>query len=125
MSGQPPSALADRLFREAPFAGRPDGPGWASGEAREPLTGTHVRWHLRGQGGLISAARYEVRGCPFTVAAAACVAGELPGRPVGDWALDLQDLVRRLGAPEAKLGRFFVIQDALREAQLQLGGRTA
>jgi NifU-like protein involved in Fe-S cluster formation len=117
--------LCARLFREAPGAGRPQGPGWVQGEAVEPLSATRVRWHLRAEGGRIAEARYEVRGCPFTVAAVAWTAGELRGRPVGEVALDLEALAARLGAPAAKMGRFFVIQDALRAALLLLAPRSA
>jgi len=123
MSEEAPEALRARLFREAPGAGRPAGEGWARGEAREPLTATHVRWHLKAAGGRITEARYEVRGCPYTIAAAAWVAGRLPGLAVGEATIDLEDLRARLGAPPARLGRLFVIQDALREAQLQLTAR--
>jgi hypothetical protein len=124
-AAEAPAALCARLFREAPGAGRPSGPGWVRGEAIEPLSATHVRWHLRAEAGRIAEARYEVRGCPFTIAAAAWAAGELRGRPVGEAALDLEALAARLGAPAAKIGRFFVIQDALREALLLLAARSA
>ena len=119
------SSLVARLFREAPGAGRPDGAGWLSGEAREPLTGTHVRIHVRGAGGAIASVRYEVRGCPHTIAAAALIATELAGRPFAEPALDLAELAARLEAPASKLGRLFVIQDAFREAFLTLGRGSA
>ena len=121
MSGQGPySALVVRLFAEAPGAGRPEGPGWVAGEAAEPLTGTRVRVHLRAEGGRVAACRYEVRGCPHTIAAAALVAARLPGRPVAGLDVEPAALARELGAPAEKLGRIFVIQDAVRRAALQL-----
>ena len=121
MSGPDPySALVARLFAAAPGAGRPDGPGWATGEAAEPLTGTRVRLHLRAADGRVTACRYEVRGCPHTVAAAALVAARLPGRPVAGLDVEPAGLARELEAPTEKLGRIFVIQDAVRSAALQL-----
>jgi hypothetical protein len=114
------SARVAALFRAAPAAGRPAGPGWVSGEAREPLSATHVRWHLRCLDGRVVGACYEVRGCPHTVAAAALVATDLIGRPITELGVDLEQVAAELGAPSAKLGRFFVIQDAIQAAALQL-----
>jgi NifU-like protein involved in Fe-S cluster formation len=121
VSGQGPySALVARLFAEAPGAGPPDGPGWVAGEAHEPLTGTRVRVYLRVEAGRVAACRYQVRGCPHTVAAAALAAARLPGRPIDGLDVDPAALARELEAPPAKLGRVFVIQDAIRIAALQL-----
>ncbi len=120
------SAYSDevaRLFEAAPGSGRPDGPDWATGEAREPLSATHVRVHLRGTAGRVAAACYEVRGCPHTVAAVALAVAELPGRPVAGLDVDPATLASRIGAPAMKLGRLFVIQDAVHDAALQLGPR--
>jgi hypothetical protein len=123
--GEPYSARVAVLFRAAPGAGRPAGPGWVSGEAREPLSATHVRWHLRCLDGRVMEACYEVRGCPHTVAAAALVAADLIGRPNADLRVDMEQVAAELAAPTAKLGRFFVIQDAIQAAALQLRAATA
>jgi NifU-like protein involved in Fe-S cluster formation len=121
VSGQSPySALVVRLFAEAPGAGPPDGQGWVAGEAREPLTGTRARFYLRAEAGRVAGCRYQVRGCPHTVAAAALAAGRLSGRPVEGLDVDPAALARELDAPPAKLGRIFVIQDAIRNAALLL-----
>lgn len=117
---EPYSELVARLFREAPGAGRPDGTGWVSGDAGEALTATWVRWHLTASAGIVREARYEVRGCPHTVAAAALIAAGLKGRAVEGLDVDLAAVSRQLAAPATKQGRFFVIQDALRKALLQL-----
>lgn len=123
MSGEGPySELVARLFAEAPAAGPPDGPGWVTGEAREPLTGTRARFYLRAEGGRVAGCRYQVRGCPHTIAAAALAAARLPGRPVAGLDIDPASLAREIGAPASKLGRVFVIQDAIRDAALQLAG---
>ncbi len=116
----PYSALVARLFAEAPGAGPPDGPGWGAGEAAEPLTGTRARFYLRAEAGRVAGCRYEVRGCPHTIAAAALAAGRLAGRPVAGLDIDPAALARELDAPATKLGRIFVIQDAIRNAALQL-----
>ena len=108
------------LYRAAPGAGRPLGPGWVSGEARERLSATCVRWHLAVEGGRVREARYEVRGCPHTIAAAAAVAAGLSGRAVTDLEVDMPALAAELGVPRDKLGRLFVIQDAIRDAALLL-----
>jgi NifU-like protein involved in Fe-S cluster formation len=129
----PPADRADeyspdvrRLFAEAPGAGAPaDAAGWLRGEAREPLTATHVRWYLRTANGRIAEARYEVRGCPHTVAAAALAAERLRGRPVDSPQLEIATIVATLGVPSAKLGRLFVIEDAVRAAVRQAGAGTA
>ena len=119
-----PPAVLD-LFRRAPGAGRPQGPGWASGEAREPLSATHVRVHLQAVDGRITALCWEARGCPYTLALAALVATRAPGQPLGQALPDIRALAVELGAPTAKLGRFLVVQDAMAAAVLQLGSRPA
>ena len=124
-AGEAYSAEVRRLFREAPAAGRAAGAGWVSAEATEPLTGTRVRWHLRAEGGLITDARYQIRGCPHTLAAAALVAAALKGRPIGQDGIDFEAIAQTLEAPAAKRGRFFVIEDALREALLHLAAPSA
>jgi hypothetical protein len=118
----PYSARVAELYAAAPGAGAPDGPGWVSGEAREPLTRTHVRVHVRAAAGRIVEARYQVRGCPHTIAALALAVARLPGRPVAGLDADPAALAAELGVPAAKLGRIFVIQDAIRGAALQLNG---
>ncbi len=120
--GTPYTALVARLFAEAPGAGAPQGPGWTSGEAQEPLSGTRVRIYLRAEAGRVAGCRYLVRGCPHTVAAAALAAARVAGQPVADLDVDPRVLAADLGAPAAKLGRIFVIQDAIRSAALQLNG---
>jgi NifU-like protein involved in Fe-S cluster formation len=125
MSGPAYPARVRDLYDRAPGAGRPDGPGWASGEAREPLSATHVRLHLAAAGGRITAARWEARGCPYTLALCALVAERLPGRPLEAGPLDLRALAAEISAPVGKLGRFLVVQDAMAAAVLHLTRRPA
>ena len=119
-----PPAVLD-LFLRAPGAGRPAGPGWASGEAREPLSATHVRVHLKAADGRIAALRWEARGCPYTLALAALLSTQAPGRPLGQALPDIRALARELDAPVGKLGRFLVVQDAMAAAVLLLVPRPA
>ena len=117
-----------QLFAAAPGAGRPaaaERSRWHSGAAREPLSGTEVRVHLRLAAGRVAELRYEVRGCPHTIAACALLATELPGRSLGDLEVDPGALAARLGAPAAKLGRLFVIEDAIRAAARESGAAIA
>ena len=113
-----------RLFAALPGAGPPaasERAAWRRGTAGEPVSGTQVRVHLRVAAGLVAALRYEVRGCPYTIAACALLATELPGRTLVDLKVDPAGLAARLGAPAAKLGRLFVIEDAIRAAALEPG----
>lgn len=115
-------AEAYRLFRELPRAGSfPETAGAASageavvrGEAGGASEEVWVRFHVRLDGDTVKDARFEARGCPHTLAAAAWIASRLPGRrraegvPGGphDWA-------RELEVPVEKLGRLLVLEDAL------------
>jgi hypothetical protein len=109
-----------RLFRELPRGGapEPDGRGWVQGAAGVRREGTRVVIHLLpGADGTVTDARFQALGCPHTLAAAAWLVGQLPGRraeallPGGpaDWALALQ-------VPVEKLGQLLVIEDALQAA---------
>jgi hypothetical protein len=139
-----------RLFETTPGAGPPDdSAGWVRGEAGDPLTGTRVRWHLRVREGRILAARYEVRGCPHTIAVTARLAAGLVGHriePPPDVAeppglhgaagtaapgarpgpsMAVAAIASELNVPAEKLGRLFVIEDAIRRAVLLLPGMRA
>lgn len=114
------------LFEATPRAGRaPPGDDWLQGEAHDPLTATRVRWHLQVQDGSIVDARYEVRGCPHTIAAVAVLAERLVGQRLDEPTLDIGGVAEELGAPPEKLGRLLVIEDAFRRTALQLRGARA
>ena len=65
----------------------------------------------------MKAARFQAWGCPHTLAVAAWLTQQLPGRKAGqalpgtpaDWA-------RALEVPTEKLGRLLVVEDALRKS---------
>jgi len=112
---EPLSGPALDLFRRTPRAGH-GGPGWARGAARDPLTGAELCWHWRVSDGTIAAAQYAVRGCPYLIAAAALAAERLEGQPAASPRLDLAALAGAIAAPVEKLGRLFVIEDAMQAA---------
>jgi NifU-like protein involved in Fe-S cluster formation len=104
------------LFETAPRSGRPDSDGWVQGEARERLTGTWVRVYLRAADGRVDGVRFEVRGCPHTVAATARVAREWEGASLASARMDARALLAQIAAPVTKLGRLLVVESAYREA---------
>ena len=110
-----PRVLA--LFADLPGAGpMPAGAGEIiAGEAVALDRGAWVRFEARLEDGRIAECRFRAWGCPHTLAAAAFVATELGSRPQsGRQVIDASRLARELGAPAEKMGRFFVVEDALR-----------
>lgn len=87
-----------------------------TGEAGSPPQEAWVRFHLLVEGDAVKDARVQAYGCPHTLAAAAWVAGRLPGRERADlvpqgpagWAQALE-------VPVEKLGRLLIVEDALRD----------
>jgi cysteine desulfurase len=85
-----------------------------SGEAGALGQETWVRFQLLLSGGVVKDARFQAYGCPHTLAVAAWLAGQLPGRNrealvpgmPAEWA-------KTLGVPVEKLGRLLVVEDAL------------
>lgn len=88
------------------------------GEAGSVVQGVQVRFFWQVEGSLIRAAGYQAYGCPYTLAACEWLARALPGRSREQpWPGDPQQWARVLEAPPERLGRFLVIEDALRAAQ--------
>jgi NifU-like protein involved in Fe-S cluster formation len=109
---EPLGETALRLFRAPAHAGH-GGPGWTTGAAREPLSGTELRWHWRVADGRIREARYEARGCPHVIAAAELAAVSLEGQPAAGPRLDIAAISRAIDAPPDKLGRLLLLEDAM------------
>ena len=110
-----PRVLA--LFAELPGAGSLPAGGGAvvAGEAVALDRGAWVRFEARLEHGRIADCRFRAWGCPHTLAAAAFVAAELRGRTqAGSHGIDASRLARELAAPAEKMGRFLVVEDALR-----------
>ena len=88
------------------------------GEAGGPGRDVWIRFRLRVCSGRVSGVSHRVYGCPHTLAAAAWLAGRLPGRTgeelmpgtPAEWA-------QTLAVPVEKLGRLLTLEDALRECQ--------
>jgi NifU-like protein involved in Fe-S cluster formation len=104
------------LFDAAPGAGAPEGDGWAMGECRDALSGTWVRAYLRVRDTRIDDVRYEVRGCPHTVAAAALTARAWRGVAAPLAQFQPRELLAELDAPVTKLGRMLIVETAYRKA---------
>jgi cysteine desulfurase len=112
------SPLARELFSHLAGAGvlaDTDAPGTVlRAEAGQASGETWVRLYLRVRGDTVIEARFQVLGCPHTVAAASWLTQQLAGRrrsealpgPPAEWA-------RTLAVPIEKLGRLLIIEDAL------------
>jgi NifU-like protein involved in Fe-S cluster formation len=108
------------LFTQLDHAGPLGGTGQLvlQGDAGSIAQGVQVRFFWQVEGTLIRAARYQAYGCPYTLAACEWLARALPGRSREQpWPGDPQQWARALEAPPERLGRFLVIEDALRAAQ--------
>ena len=99
-----------------------DGPsGRVTGEAEDRTLNVWVRFQVRILHGAIHTVRYNVYGCPHTVAAAEWIAEWLEGRPAE--ALDelyLRNCLKVLGIPVEKLGKLLVLEDALAACRRRL-----
>jgi hypothetical protein len=108
------------LFTHLQHAGPPE-PADGSviqGEAGSVSQGVQVRFFLQVEGLQIRAAGYQAYGCPYTLAACEWLARALPGRSRDTpWPGGPQQWAEALQAPPERLGRFLVIEDALRAAQ--------
>jgi hypothetical protein len=116
----PLTPLVEDLFRRLPRAGAPEpgtGP-WVQGRAGSRREGVELLFHLQFRpDGTVSDVRFQAFGCPHTLATAAWVAGQLPGRHGTDLVPGSPlDWAARLEVPAPKLGRLLRIEDALRAA---------
>jgi NifU-like protein involved in Fe-S cluster formation len=85
-----------------------------TGEAGDRTLHVWVRFVLSVRSGVIDTIRFQVFGCPHTIAAASSVAQWLEGRPVEFLGrLDVRALQAALGVPVDKLGKLLRIEDAL------------
>ncbi len=108
----------ERLRALSPATEAPPADSEAVGEAGGPGCDVWVRFRLDVRADRVNAVSYRVYGCPDTSAAAAWLAGRLPGRTraelipgaPAEWAA-------ALAVPVEKLGRLLTLEDALRECQ--------
>ena len=94
-----------------------DGPGRVvRGTAGSRSQGTEVRFDWRVEGDRILEARFLAYGCPYTLATCDWLVAQLIGRRRdAAWPGDPEAWARALDIPLERLGRLFVIEDALRE----------
>jgi len=114
----PLGAAVRGLFRRLPGAGTLEGAsGVIRGEAGGVDRDAWVRIHLQIAGEVVKAARFQAYGCPHTLAVAAWLTQQLPGRKICEILVDgPADWARALSVPVEKLGRLLVVEDALRAA---------
>ena len=95
--------------------------GVVSGESADRTLNVWIRFQVQAIDGVICAVRFNVYGCPYTVAAVDWVAEWLEGRPTGAL-LALGMLKRReeLGMPVDRLGKLLLIEDAAAICQEKL-----
>jgi NifU-like protein involved in Fe-S cluster formation len=92
-----------------------------AGEAEDRSLNVWVRFYVGTRGHRLEAVRYEVFGCPHTIAAAAAAAEWLEGRDAAaldEW--DARATARALEVPTEKLGKLLRIEDALRACGREL-----
>lgn len=88
--------------------------GLVEGEAEDRSLNVWVRFQVQLTDERIQAVRYQVFGCPHTVAAAGWAAEWLAGKPVDALTrLDVQEVARALSVPLEKMGKLLRIEDAL------------
>ncbi|MEO0424418.1 MAG: iron-sulfur cluster assembly scaffold protein [Pseudomonadota bacterium] len=104
------------LFRHTPGAGSLDGEGVRCGRAGGAEHGAEVVLWVRVLEGAIQEARFQVLGCPHTVAAAALLVEGLAGQPAAAARVDTTAISERLLLPVEKLGRVLLLEDALLDA---------
>jgi nitrogen fixation NifU-like protein len=105
-----------RRFDAGLKAGRlaDDAPGVVCGEAEDRALNVWVRFYVQVLDGRVTAARFQVFGCPHTVAAASWAAEWVEGRDARSLAeLDVQEGARTLDIPVEKMGKLLRIEDAL------------
>ena len=102
----------------------PGTPGLVAGEAEDRTLQVWIRFQWQVIDGIIRQARFQVFGCPHTVAAASRVAEELvEQRAASAAAPDVEALQRALGVPVEKLGKLLRIEDAVANCRRALEDR--
>ncbi len=97
--------------------------GLVSGEAEDRTLNVWIRVQVQVLEGAVRAARFNVYGCPYTVAAADWAAEWLEGRPCQALReLGLRERREALGVPVEKLGKLLLIEDAAAQCWQALAG---
>lgn len=114
----PLSPTVRRLFEDLPGAGSlaATAERRVCGDAGSDLDGARIRFELLIEGDNVRDARFQAWGCPHTLAVAAWLTAQLPGRRSGSLVPGDPEAWRQaLEVPIEKLGRLLIIEDALRE----------
>jgi len=102
-----------------------DTPGLVSGEAEDRTLHVWIRFQLQVLDGVIRKVRFNVFGCPHTVAAASRIAAALEGCGVEALTrVDIGAVRAELAVPVEKLGKLLRIEDALAACARELATRT-
>jgi NifU-like protein involved in Fe-S cluster formation len=107
------NALTRRYFEMPTGAGELSGADVSRGASGSLATGTWVQFDLQAASTTLQAARFLAFGCPHTIAVAAWLTEQAPGRvltpalPEG-----VQALSTRFEVPIPKLGRLLIVEDA-------------
>ena len=95
--------------------------GVVTGESSDRTLNVWVRFQVQAINGLIRAIRFNVYGCPYTVAAVDWAAEWLEGRETGALlGLGMIDRRKELGVPVDRLGKLLLIEDAAAACQKKL-----
>jgi cysteine desulfurase len=103
------SPITRQYFEGLPGAGVLEG---RVGEAGSVAQEAWVRFHVAFENGTVKAARFQAYGCPHTLAVAAWLTEQLPGRRKAPGTP--QEWAAVFSAPTEKLGRLLIVEDALR-----------
>jgi NifU-like protein involved in Fe-S cluster formation len=88
--------------------------GLVMGEAEDRSLNVWVQFQVQWTDNRLERVRFQVYGCPHTVAAASWLAECLEGKAVDALLrLDMQEVARALGVPLEKMGKLLRIEDAL------------
>ena len=109
----------------ARYAKRMTSPDWHTGSAGSQRSGTHVICQLQAdRAGIVTQARFAAYACPAVMAALDTLERRWPGLPLGrEGALPAAlgtpvEWAQAVAAPVEKLGRFLMVEDAMRLATL-------
>ena len=96
-------------------------PGLVSGEAEDRTLNVWIRFQVQVLDGAIRTARFNVYGCPHTVAAADWTAEWLEGRAAAALReLEMRERRETMGVPLEKLGNLLLLEDALAVCRREL-----
>ncbi|HEY2145784.1 MAG TPA: iron-sulfur cluster assembly scaffold protein [Steroidobacteraceae bacterium] len=105
--------LTRRYFESPAGAGVLSGPGVSRGSAGSVEIGTWVQFDLQIGAATLQAARFLAFGCPHTIAVAAWLVEQAPGRALTPALPEtVQALSTRFAVPVPKLGRLLIVEDA-------------